>query len=120
MRHGTAQAAHRVQCSRPAGYTAGMPVPDPRHRIATIEARLRESLAPQHIALSDESHKHRGHAGAADGRGHYHLRIVSPLFTGLRPLARHRRVYEALGGLMDSDIHALAIEALAPEDVGAG
>lgn len=94
-----------------------MVIPDPRHRIATIEARLREALAPQHIELSDESHKHRGHAGAADGRGHYQLHIVSAVFSGLRPLARHRCVYEALGGLMASDIHALAIEALAPEDV---
>lgn len=97
-----------------------MGLPDPRQRIATIEARLREALTPQHIELVDESHKHRGHAGAADGRGHYRLRIISPAFSGLRPLARHRRVYEALGGLMASDIHALTIEALAPEELGAG
>jgi BolA protein len=30
------------------------------------------------------------------------------------PLARHRAVYAALGGMMDSDIHALAIRAREP------
>ncbi len=88
-------------------------------RAAVIEARLREALAPLAMTLTDDSEKHRGHAGAADGRSHFSVSIVSAAFEGLRPLARHRRVYEALGALMDTDIHALVIEALAPAEAGA-
>jgi BolA protein len=95
-----------------------MSMPDPARRMAAIEARLRQALAPQELALADESHRHRGHAGAADGRGHYRLRIVSPQFAGLAPIARHRTVYAALGTLMATDIHALSIEALAPGEAG--
>ncbi len=87
-------------------------------RAGVIEARLRAALAPEALTLTDDSHKHRGHAGAADGRSHFSLRIVSAAFAGLRPIARHRRVYEALGSLMETDIHALAIEALAPGESG--
>ena len=94
--------------------------PLPREaRAAVIEARLREALAPEALGVTDDSEKHRGHAGAAAGRGHFSVRVVSTAFVGLRPLARHRRVYEALGTLMDTDIHALAIEALAPGEPGA-
>jgi len=88
-------------------------------RAAAIEARLRAALEPVALALVDDSHKHRGHAGAADGRSHFSVRVVSPAFTGLRPIARHRLVYDALGTLMATDIHALAIEAHAPGEVGA-
>ena len=88
-------------------------------RAAVIEARLREALAPLELVLTDDSHRHRGHAGAADGRSHFSVRVVSAAFAGLRPIARHRRIYEALGTLMDTDIHALAIEALAPGESGA-
>ncbi|MBV6412435.1 MAG: BolA family transcriptional regulator [Xanthomonadales bacterium] len=81
--------------------------------------RLRErlmALAPLELEVSDESHLHVGHAGARDGRGHFRVRIVAATFCGERPLARHRRVYAALGDLMQTDIHALAIEALSPEE----
>lgn len=85
-------------------------------RLERIRARLVEALAPSEIELVDESHKHIGHAGARDGRGHFALRIRSEAFRGLAPLARHRRVYEALGELMQSDIHALSIQAGAPDE----
>ena len=88
-------------------------------RAAAIEARLREALQPVALEVVDDSHKHRGHAGAADGRSHFSVRVVSAAFAGLRPIARHRLVYEAMGALMATDIHALAIEALAPGEAGA-
>ena len=75
-------------------------------------------LAPSSIELIDESHKHVGHAGARDGRGHFALRIVSAGFHGTSAVARHRQVYAALGGLMQTDIHALSIVALAPDETG--
>lgn len=85
-------------------------------RVARIEAVLRAALAPVHLAIKDESHRHRGHAGAADGRGHFRVEIVSPGFRGQSRLARHRQLYEALDAEMKSDIHALAIHAFTPEE----
>lgn len=83
-------------------------------RVALIRERL-AVLAPLELDVEDESHRHVGHAGARDGRGHFHVRIVSAAFAGQAPLARHRAVYAALGDLMHTDIHALAIDALTPE-----
>ena len=73
-----------------------------------------QSLQPERVEIADDSHRHAGHAGAADGRGHFTVLIVSPQFAGLPPLRRHRLVYEAVGDLMKTDIHALSIHALAP------
>ena len=79
--------------------------------------RIREALAalqPVTLDVIDDSHKHAGHEGARDGRGHFTVRIVSPVFAGKAPLARHRAIYAALGEMMQTDIPALAIEAKAP------
>ena len=88
----------------------------------TREARIRATLArafpDAEITLVDESHLHRGHAGARDGRGHFRLGITSPVFAGQLPLARHRRVYDALQDLMATDIHALSIDAKTPQERG--
>lgn len=75
-----------------------------------IRQRLEAALQPTVCEVIDESHQHRGHAGARDGRGHFRLRIAAPALRGLRRIEAHRRVYEALGDLMQTDIHALAIE----------
>ena len=85
-------------------------------RIERIRARLSE-LAPIELQIEDESRKHAGHAGARDGRGHFRVRIVAAAFRGESLLVRHRRVYAALGDLMRTDIHALAIDARAPEEI---
>jgi BolA protein len=82
------------------------------------EELIRERLAalkPVTVDLRDESAQHAGHAGAASGGGHWQLTIVSEAFRGRNALARHRMIYEALGDLMKRDIHALKIEASAPE-----
>jgi BolA protein len=82
--------------------------------------RIRERLAtlePESYTLEDDSAAHRGHAGAASGGGHFNLTIVSPKFRTLSTLARHRLVYEAMGELMQRDIHALSISALTPEEL---
>ena len=84
-----------------------------------VEQAMRERLAalsPLALDLRDESAQHAGHAGARpSGGSHWQLTIVSEAFRGKTPVARHRMVYEALGDLMKRDIHALRIEALAPE-----
>jgi BolA protein len=78
---------------------------------AAIRARL-AALSPQVVELVDEDHLHVGHGATG---AHWQLTIVSEAFRGKAPLARHRMVYEALGDLMKRDIHALKIEAFAPE-----
>ena len=57
-------------------------------------------------------------AGARDGRGHFRVDVVSAAFAGLNPIARHRAVYAAVGGLMETDIHALSIRARTPDEAG--
>jgi BolA protein len=82
-----------------------------RSRIDKIRARLTDALEPQELEIVDESHLHKGHEGAKDGRGHFRVRIVAAKFQGKTVLERHRMVYAAVGDLMDSDIHALSVEA---------
>lgn len=84
------------------------------NRAELIRGALLHVFPDAQLELEDESHLHAGHAGAATGRGHFRLRIVSAAFTGLSPIARHRAVYAALGALMETDIHALSIDARAP------
>lgn len=80
-------------------------------RVAAIRSCLDQAFAPVELDVVDDSHRHVGHAGARDGRGHFSVRVKSAAFEGLGPLARHRAVYAALGDLMQTDIHALSIDA---------
>ena len=79
--------------------------------------RLTAALAPTDLSVIDEGHKHVGHVGARDGRGHFAVTIVSAAFAGKSPLERHRLVYAALGDLMQTDIHALSMQAHAPAEL---
>ncbi|HSR65198.1 MAG TPA: BolA family protein [Xanthomonadaceae bacterium] len=81
-----------------------------------MRALLEQAFAPTTLDLVDDSHRHAGHAGARDGRGHFGVDIVSEAFAGLAPLARHRAVYAALGDMMATDIHALTIRARTPAE----
>lgn len=85
-------------------------------RVARITRLLTEALDPVSLEVADDSHKHAGHAGARTGQGHFSVHVVSQAFTGKPPLARHRLVYAALGAMMQTDIHALAIHARAPDE----
>ncbi|NDY94740.1 BolA family protein [Wenzhouxiangella limi] len=85
-------------------------------RVAMIRQRLESVLSLDSLEVIDESHLHIGHAGARDGRGHFRVRVVSNDFLGLPRLARHRKVYAAMGELMTTDIHALNIEALTADE----
>jgi BolA protein len=85
-------------------------------RVERIRALLTEALSPSELQVEDESHQHAGHVGARDGRGHFRVRITAAAFSGQSLLARHRRVYAVLGELMQTDIHALALEARAPNE----
>ena len=74
-----------------------------------IRQRLTQALAPTELEIVDEGHLHAGHAG--EGKGHFHVRIVSAAFAGQLPIRRHRMVYAAVEELMDNGIHALSIDA---------
>ena len=87
-----------------------------KERLDAIESRLRQAFEPSDLLIKDQSHLHAGHAGAQDGKGHFEVRIVSKRFGGQPRIARHRSVYEALGDMMETDIHALKIYAETPEE----
>ncbi len=84
-------------------------------RAEDIETTLRAALQPTTLAVRDDSHLHAGHAGASEGR-HFHVHVVSAVFIGLSRVRRHRLVYDALHFLIARGIHALAIDARAPEE----
>lgn len=86
----------------------------------TVVAAMRDRLAtlhPESVEIFDESGAHIGHAGAADGGGHYQLIIVAQAFARQPLQARHRMIHAALGALMHREIHALAIKAYAPDEI---
>ncbi len=85
-------------------------------RVASLQQRLNDAFTPLALRVEDESALHRGHAGAADGRGHFRIYLVAEQFVGMARLARHRAVFEALGALMQTDVHALSIDARAPDE----
>ena len=82
-------------------------------RTVSIEAALVTAFSPDHLLVKDQSHLHAGHAGAKEGLGHFEVVIVADAFQGLSRIECHRRIYDALGQLMTTDIHALTIRASA-------
>ena len=85
-------------------------------RIDMIRTRLERELQPAALEIIDESAKHAGHAGAASGGGHFIVNITASAFRDKTPIQRHRQVYDALGDIMHSEIHALSIQARTPEE----
>jgi len=86
-------------------------------RRVLIQARLSAAFAPVALDVEDESAKHRGHAGAAGGAGHFRVRLVSERFRGRSRLERHRLVYDALAAELGPEIHALALELRSPDEL---
>ena len=85
-------------------------------RPTLIADALRAALPDCQVDIVDDSHKHAGHPGARDGRGHFRARIVSGAFENASRIQRHRMVFAAVADLMKTDIHALNIEALTPAE----
>ena len=86
-------------------------------RVERIRLLLESAFEPESLEVEDDSHKHAGHEGAKSGLGHFNVSIISSHFNGMKMLARHRAVYAALGEMMKTDIHALAIEAIASDEI---
>ncbi|HEY2418933.1 MAG TPA: BolA family protein [Steroidobacteraceae bacterium] len=80
-----------------------------------IERLLQQRLLPAHLEVRDDSAAHVGHASAG-GKGHFRLRIVSTCFAGLKPLQRHRLVNDVLSALFATELHAVAMETLTPDE----
>ncbi len=83
-----------------------------------IEAKLRESLAPAHLEVVNESHMHSVPKGSET---HFKVVVVSNRFEGLSPVKRHQLVYGALGDELGKKpaaggIHALAITSRTPAE----
>jgi BolA protein len=82
-----------------------------------MTARLTQAFVPSQLEVIDESHRHAGHAGARPGgETHFRVMIVSQAFAGKGRLERQRDVYAVLADLMRTDIHALSVRALTPEE----
>jgi BolA protein len=84
-------------------------------RVEKIRQVLSARLAPVSLEIRDDSAKHAGHAGAREG-GHFSVVVVSDQFVGRTRMQRHQLVYAALAELMRTDIHALSIQARAPQE----
>ena len=85
--------------------------------IDEIEKKLRNNLDPIEFDIWDESHEHKGHVGAKDGASHFFLRVVSSKFTNLNRIQRQKLVYGILDGYIPKKIHALSLQAIAPEEL---
>tara|TARA_B100001057_G_C22870019_1_gene958315 strand:- start:7398 stop:7661 length:264 start_codon:yes stop_codon:yes gene_type:complete len=81
-----------------------------KKRVSKIEKKLIKSFSPEYLLVKDQSHLHVGHHGAKDGLGHFEIIISSGKFVGLSRLATHKLVFDALGEMMKTDIHALTIK----------
>lgn len=90
---------------------------DTEERLVAIRERLETALRPEELVVEDEGHLHVGHEGARDGRGHFRVLVVAGRFAGKSMIQRHRMIYAALGELMTTDIHALAIDAYSSEEI---
>jgi|TARA_R110002096_G_scaffold405911_2_gene604067 BolA family transcriptional regulator, general stress-responsive regulator len=81
-----------------------------------IKDTLTNALHPKFIQVLDDSQAHAGHEGAKSGGGHYYLTIICDEFNNKSRIQRHQVVYNALGDMMKSEIHALSIKAHTPEE----
>jgi len=84
-------------------------------RVARIRERLTAAFEPTSLNIIDDSHKHAGHA-AAGGGGHFTVEITAAAFSGKTLLQRHRMVFAAMGDLMQTEVHALSVEAKSLEE----
>lgn len=84
-----------------------------------IERKLTDALAPEHLTIEDDSHRHAGHAGVHPDGGaetHFNVEIISQGFEGQNRVARQRQVYELLADELRGRVHALSLVTLTPEE----
>ncbi|MFV0492483.1 MAG: BolA family protein [Pseudorhodobacter sp.] len=77
-----------------------------------IRTRLEAEFTPQQLEVSNESHRHAGHAGDdGSGESHFAVTIRAEALAPLTRVARHRAIHAALGPEIVGKIHALTIDA---------
>lgn len=87
---------------------------------ASMERKLTEAFAPQHLEVIDNSAKHAGHAGAhPQGESHFAVVVVSDQFVGQNRVQRQRMVYGVLSEEMSGRVHALELKTLTPDEAKA-
>ena len=86
----------------------------PNNSLDLIKRALNQALRPTILTVQDDSDLHTNHPGRGPG-GHFSVKIVSSAFQGKTAVQRHQMVYEALGDLMKTDIHAVQIDAKTPD-----
>jgi stress-induced morphogen len=83
-----------------------------------IRYKLTQAFAPAALEVVNDSDRHAGHAGSpGTGESHFTVKVVSAAFAGKSRLERHRLVNQALAAELAGKVHALAITALAPDEV---
>ncbi len=81
----------------------------------TIERKLSEALTPQKLVVTDDSHRHAGHAGhRPGGESHFSVEVVAQAFAGKSRVERHRLVNGLLAEELAGPVHALALVVKAP------
>jgi BolA protein len=78
-----------------------------------IEERLRETFAPLHLEVENESHMHNVPEGS---ESHFRVVLVSDQFEGKPLLQRHRAVNGILAEQLTGGVHALALHTMTPEE----
>ena len=71
---------------------------------AEIEALIRAALPDAEVTIEDL---------AGDG-DHYLAHVTSAAFAGKSRIAQHKMVYDALGGRMGGELHALQLRTTVP------
>jgi BolA protein len=102
----------------------GTPDPAAAPVADTIKAKLNAAFSPISLEVVDESLKHAGHAHAATGPGragsagetHFRVKVVSEAFSGKSRVDRHRAINAALAQELGAGVHALVIDARAPNE----
>jgi BolA family transcriptional regulator, general stress-responsive regulator len=80
-----------------------------------LEQKLQSAFAPILLSVIDESSQHAGHAGAhAMGESHFRVKIKAEAFRGVTRVNQHRMINSVLAEELKLRVHALAIEASAP------
>jgi len=69
----------------------------------SIHTHIAQGIACDHLDVQGDGH-------------HFEALIVSQAFEGLRPVARHQKVYGVLGDRMRQEIHALSMKTLTPAE----
>lgn len=69
-----------------------------------IERLIRNAIPDAEVTIRDL---------AGDG-DHYAAHVVSPSFAGMTRVKQHKAVYDALGGRMGGELHALQLTTAVP------